>query len=166
MTDQLLDFPIPDDLEDVLRIKLGEYALLLEDQNIAEQNKTVLQDTLLKDPKYAKAKASCEDLRLRIEAVRKEIDGIALDMYSENGNKHPIPAITVINSTNLVYPIEDAIKFCCQHFLGGLTLNKTAFEKYVRAVQDSNPIDFVKIKFDQKVRLSSDLSDYRPDRPV
>lgn len=96
-------------------------------------------------------------LQKQIKVVDEGIRQAALDYYTETGDKHPHPKVSVIINKELTYDVKRAIGWAINNALGMLKLDTAKFEKHARAVADTVPVEFVEINDKPSVRIASEL---------
>jgi len=80
--------------------------------------------------------------------------------YEATREKAPHPAVKVRVVRNLMYEPSWALDWCANHLRVALKLDARLFEKHARAVQETAPIQFVKVDELPQVAISRDLTGY------
>jgi len=91
------------------------------------------------------------------KAIRDGLDSEALQIYANEGDKHPHPAVTIRENNKLLYDPADAIQWALKlEQMEMINLNKSVFEKAAKALE----LDFVEKRKEPSVTVSTDLSAY------
>lgn len=109
---------------------------------------------------FEKLRQERSDIADKIEALRSEINKLTLQAYQETGEKSPANGVSVRVYTNYSYDEEKAFGYCRGRLPAALKLDKRKFEKYVKGVQDVQPLEFVAVEEDPRPTIASDLSEY------
>ena len=115
------------------------------------------------DPIYQRYEKLVEQRKEVMDKKKNISDGLkelAVLQYFDIGEKKPAPGVEVRIYTRLNYDEETAFSFCEQHLPAALKLDKKKFEKYVKAMEEVDPVDFVEIVEDPRVFISGDFSEY------
>ena len=100
-----------------------------------------------------------KDIFLRSKAdeaeARSNLELAVLGQF--DGNKHPHPAITVRESTKFDYDAKIAREWADEHLRAALVLDTKKFEK---AIAVTEVPDFVTVRTEKSVAVSTDLSAY------
>lgn len=82
--------------------------------------------------------------------------------FVRDGNKAPHPAVKVREMTKLEYDPDFVLAWCKANMQAVLELDKTAFEKYAKAVVEVAPVPGVKLVTVPQATIASNLSAYLP----
>jgi hypothetical protein len=141
-------------------------------KSLAELNKALEENEAWREAKFEKVKALPEyqefeelrqersDIAEQIDNLRNEINELTLKAYLDTGEKNPASGVGVRVYTNYVYDEDKAFGYCRSRLPAALKLDKRKFEKYVKGVQDVQPLEFVEVKEDPRPTIASDLSEY------
>ena len=149
--------------EDTLKSKLRElasYRRALEENQAWEETR---EEKLKALPEYQELekireeKAQMKDL---INALRDEINELTLEIYQETGEEKPVNGVGIRVYKKLVYDPTDAFDYCMESLPAALKLDKRTFEKYVKGVQEVQPLDFVSTKENPRPTIDRDLGEY------
>lgn len=105
--------------------------------------------------KLAEEKESVRLAKQDEAAARAALDQAVLGSF--DGNKRPHPAITVRESTKFDYDAKIAREWADEHLRAALVLDVKKFEK---AIAVTEVPDFVTVRTEKSVAVSSDLSAY------
>ena len=113
--------------------------------------------------RLAKAEGLLATARADVYDAEARVRDDAVEHFTETGDKHPHPEVTVIERRKLDYVPAQALDWCKAHLPNALSLKRSLFEKHARAVSETAPISFVTIVTEPATRISSDLSGYLPE---
>jgi hypothetical protein len=88
-------------------------------------------------------------------AARTALDELVLAQF--DGNKHPVPAITIKDYTVYGYDPKVAAPWALENMRGALVLDNKRFERLIAA---GDVPDFVTVTVEHRVTVASDLSSY------
>lgn len=114
-------------------------------------------------PEYKDLEEALEEtykIRDEVNALRTKISELALEAYTQTGEKKPASGVGIKVTKELVYYDEQALEFCIENLPNALKLDKRFFEKHAKGVAETQPLNFVTIKEKPTATISSDLSEY------
>lgn len=118
-------------------------------------------DAMLDNLKSSTAWIDMENMRAEaLEAMTRAEETArseAVKAFADTGNKHPHAAITIAETTQVIYSETTAFDYCQKELPSALKLDKRAFEKYAKAVADVKPLAFVEITKEPQARIKTDL---------
>jgi len=140
--------------------KIKELALTRKDLEYAKrvlaETESRLMDTEI-GLQVLRLKTVVKALTEEKKTIRDGLDSEALQIYVNEGDKHPHPAVTVKENNKLLYDPADAIQWALKlEQMDMISLNKSVFEKAARSLV----LDFVEKRKEPSVTVSSDLSAY------
>ena len=140
--------------------KIKELALTRKDLEYAKrvlaETESRLMDTEI-GLQVLQLKTVVKALAEEEKAIRDGLDSEALQIYVNEGDKHPHPAVTIKENNKLEYEPDKAIAWALEtKQMGMISLNKTVFEKAAKALE----FEFVKKYKEPSVTVSTDLSAY------
>ena len=143
-------------MEDIVR----DYAVIRKLVQVAKDDLAVMESELKKTELWeliAYKKELIAELVESERVTRDSLDSIALQVFANEGDKHPHPAVTVKENNKLLYDPADAIQWALKlEQMDMISLNKSAFEKAAKALD----LEFVEKRKEPSVTVSTDLSAY------
>jgi len=95
----------------------------------------------------------------RLEAELREH---AVEVFKETGEKHPHPALNILERPRVAYDLAAAVEYCKAHLPRFVTLDKAAFEKHAKAVVETDPLPCVTYFKEPTATIATDLTSYLP----
>jgi len=140
--------------------KIKELALTRKDLEYAKrvlaETESRLMDTEI-GLQVLQLKTVVKALTEEEKTIRDGLDSEALQIYVNEGDKHPHPAVTVKENNKLLYDPADAIQWALKlEQMDMISLNKSVFEKAAKSLV----LDFVEKRKEPSVTVSTDLSAY------
>jgi len=143
-------------MEDIVR----DYAVIRKLVQVAKDDLAVMESELKKTELWeliAYKKELIAELVESERVTRDSLDSIALQVFANESDKHPHPAVTIKENNKLLYDPADAIQWALKlEQMEMIGLNKSVFEKAAKALD----LDFVEKRKEPSVTVSSDLSAY------
>ena len=140
--------------------KIKELALTRKDLEYAKRVLTETESRLMDTEiglQVLQLKTVVKALIEEEKAIRDGLDSEALQIYVNEGDKHPHPAVTVKENNKLLYNPADAIQWALKlEQMDMISLNKSVFEKAAKSLV----LDFVEKRKEPSVTVSTDLSAY------
>jgi len=140
--------------------KIKELALTRKDLEYAKrvlaETESRLMDTEI-GLQVLQLKTVVKALTEEEKTIRDGLDSEALQIYVNEGDKHPHPAVTIKENNKLLYDPADAIQWALKlEQMDMISLNKSVFEKAAKSLV----LDFVEKRKEPSVTVSTDLSAY------
>jgi len=148
---------------ELLQEKLKELAALNIHYEHAKVKVETAENKLHDLPEYqvlGKASEKAQGVRDAIASLRTEINELTLEIYQETGEEKPVNGVGIRVYKKLVYDPTDAFDYCMESLPAALKLDKRTFEKYVKGVQEVQPLDFVSTKENPRPTIDRDLGEY------
>jgi hypothetical protein len=121
-----------------------------------------LEDEFSNRPEVIEAREKRAAYNVAIGQLTAAIKLEAQMQFVRDGNKAPHPAVKVREMTKLEYDPDFALTWCKSNMQSFLELDKTAFEKYAKAVIEVAPVPGVKLVTVPQATIASNLSEYLP----
>jgi hypothetical protein len=147
----------------MLEQKLKSLAELQKELEEAQAWEEARREKLEALPEYQaveKIKEARLQLISQIDEQRRENNELTLKAYQETGEKNPASGVGIRVYSRFDYDEGKAFDYCRGRLPAALKLDKRKFEKYVKGVQEVQPLDFVEITDDPRPTIASDLSEY------
>ena len=140
---------------------LANYNVEVALEEDATRQKQALVAQLEETQEWQFLKLQQESAKTRKEELRKMIEQLAVDHFKQTGDKEFHEMVSVVENKKVKYSEKDALAFCIEKSLTMLlNLNKTMFEKHVKAVADTAPVPVAEIVVEPAIRISGKLNEY------
>ena len=135
-------------------------ARLRKTQKDAQDRLAEIQARLAQDPELLLFQGFLADAKSQAATVYEAICEQGVELFEQNGDKKPHPAVTIKETINLAYNESLAIAWCLKRLPAAIRLDQSLFEKHARAVMNTAPIKFVTLARVPKATVSQDLSGF------
>ena len=137
--------------------KLAELRAILE---TTKANRKAMLAKVTDTPEYKDVEGAEKILAASVAMNEELIRQQAVDFWQANEDKHPHPAVTVIEGEEPVYNDTLALAWCLVNLRDAVKIDKKLFEAHAAAIRKTKPIQFVEWKPTQSARIARDLSKY------
>ena len=129
-------------------------------QALSKQRLAELEKALKESQDYKLYSGFLSDANYQAKELDHDVRQIAVELFEQNGDKKPHPAVDIKEMTSMDYDDALAIAWCTHRLPAALKLDKSLFEKHARAVRETTPIKFVTFSTVPKANIASDLEEF------
>ena len=129
-------------------------------QALSKQRLAELEKALKESQDYKLYSGFLSDANHQATELYHDIRTIAVEIFGQNGDKKPHPAVDIKEMTSMDYDEKLAVAWCKHNFPAAIKLDRSLFEKHARAIRETAPIKFVTFTTVPKANIASNLESF------
>lgn len=126
-------------------------------QAFSKQRLAELEKAFKESQDYKLYSAYLSDANKQASELDQDVRKIAVELFKQNGDKKPHPAIEIKDMTSMDYDDTLALAWCKHRLPDAIKFDRSLFEKHARAIRETSPIKFVTFTTTPKANIASNL---------